>query len=191
MEYVLLTLSWTIFYTLHSLLASSKLKRILRVKIGSGFKWYRLFYSAFSLVLIIGIMFQSALIPKMIWISKGTFAMYLGYLFAAFGTIILVKSAKKIALSNFIGFNTSEQKPEKLVISGIYSKIRHPLYAGLILVFLGYLFFSGSVTAAVHLACLLAYLPFGIYFEEKNLIDLYGDQYRDYRSKVPAILPWI
>jgi protein-S-isoprenylcysteine O-methyltransferase Ste14 len=136
-------------------------------------------------------MFQSALIPKMILISKGTFTIYLGYLFAAFGTIILVKSAKKIALSNFIGFNASEQKPEKLVISGIYSKIRHPLYAGLILVFLGYFFFSGSVTAAVHLACLLVYLPFGIYFEEKNLIDLFGDQYKVYRIKVPAILPWI
>lgn len=191
MQYILLTLSWTVFYTLHSLLASSKLKRILRVKIGSAFKWYRLFYSAFSLVLITGIMFQSALIPKMILISKGTFTIYLGYLFAAFGTIILVKSAKKIALSNFIGFNASEQKPEKLVISGIYSKIRHPLYAGLILVFLGYFFFSGSVTAAVHLACLLVYLPFGIYFEEKNLIDLFGDQYKVYRVKVPAILPWI
>ncbi|MDG1276240.1 MAG: isoprenylcysteine carboxylmethyltransferase family protein [Algoriphagus sp.] len=191
MEYILLTLSWTVFYTLHSLLASSKLKRILRVKIGSAFKWYRLFYSVFSLVLITGIMVQSALIPKIILISKGTFTIYLGYLFAAFGTIILVKSAKKIALSNFIGFNSSEQKQEKLVISGIYSKIRHPLYAGLILVFLGYFFFSGSVTAAVHLACLLVYLPFGIYFEEKNLIDLFGDQYKVYRTKVPAILPWL
>jgi len=191
MEYILLALSWAIFYTLHSLLASSKLKRILREKIGSAFKWYRLFYSVFSLILLIGVMIQSALIPKMMLISKGPFSTYLGYLFAAFGTIILVKSAKKISLSTFIGFKTKEQKSEKLVISGIYSKIRHPLYAGLILVFLGYFFFSGTLTAAVHLGCLLAYLPFGIYFEEKNLIDLFGDDYKEYRSNVPAILPWL
>lgn len=191
MEYILLTLSWTIFYVLHSLLASSKLKRILRVKIGSAFKWYRLFYSVFSLIFIVGITVQSALIPKMILLSTSTFSSYLGYLFAAFGTIILVKSAKQISLLKFIGFDPSEQIHEKLVISGIYSKIRHPLYAGLILVFLGYFFFSGSMTAVVHLACLLAYLPFGIYFEEKNLIAIYGDQYKVYRTKVPAIFPWI
>jgi len=192
MEYVLLALSWALFYTLHSFLASPKLKRILRGKIGSAFKWYKLFYTVLSIVLLVGILLQSALIPKITLIAKGSISEYLGYLFAGFGTIIAVKSSKKISVGNFFGLRpTVTLNHENLVISGIYSKIRHPMYAGLILIVLGYFFFSGSLTAAIQLACLLVYLPIGIYFEEKNLIELFGEEYKTYKSQVPAILPWI
>jgi protein-S-isoprenylcysteine O-methyltransferase Ste14 len=191
MEYVLLTLSWALFYTLHSFLASPKLKRILRGNIGSAFKWYRLCYTVLSIVLLVGILLQSALIPKIILIAKGSLSEYLGYLFAGFGTMITVKSTKKVSLAKFLGFSPVTLNQESLVISGIYSKIRHPMYAGLILIMLGYFFFSGSLTAAIQLACLLVYLPIGIYFEEKNLIELFGEEYKTYKSQVPAILPWI
>ena len=191
MDYLLLFLSWAIFYTLHSSFAASKLKRFFLVKIGFTQKWYRLFYSIGSTLFILGILFQSAKIPVQIIFSKGPFTEYLAYVFAGFGTIILVKSMKQISIAGFLGIRPEKEIPEKLVITGLYSKIRHPLYAGLLLIFIGYFFFAGTVAAAVHLGSLILYLPLGIYFEEKNLLIKYGSAYRDYQEKVPPILPYI
>jgi protein-S-isoprenylcysteine O-methyltransferase Ste14 len=94
------------------------------------------------------------------------------------------------SIGKFIGTRPEEPQTEKkLIRAGWYSRMRHPLYAGLLLIFLGYFFVAGTYSAMVHLACLIAYLPIGIYFEEKNLIDEFGADYKKYREKVPAIFP--
>ncbi len=191
MDYLLLALSWALFYSLHSIFAASKLKRFFRRKIRSGIKWYRLFYSIGSTAFILGILIQSILIPAFPLFAKGSITDYIAYVCAGFGTIIFVKSTKQISIKKFLGLTAESNAPEPLVTSGIYSKIRHPLYAGLFLIFTGYLFFAGTLAAVVHLGCLVCYLPIGIYFEEKNLRSIYGEAYQDYQSKVPPILPWI
>lgn len=189
MNYLLLALCWIIFYTLHTLLAASKLKRILEVKLGNSYKWYRLIYTLISLLLFFGIIVQAVLIPKTILIPKGDLTDYLGYMLAGFGTIIATKSSKNYSIKRFLGINPSLKESEELITTGLYSKVRHPLYAGLVLIFLGYFLFAGTISSAVHLGCLLLYLPFGIYFEEKNLEFQFGEAYQQYKSEVPALIP--
>ncbi|MEB2773921.1 isoprenylcysteine carboxylmethyltransferase family protein [Algoriphagus sp. D3-2-R+10] len=189
MNYVLLTLSWIIFYTLHSILAASKLKRILQGKWGKAYKWYRLAYTLISVVLFIGIMIQALFIEKTIVIPKSDLTDYLAYMFAGFGTIIATKSIKNYSLKRFLGLDPSSKETETLDTTGLYSKVRHPLYAGLVLIFLGYFLFSGTVASAVHFGCLLLYLPFGTYFEEKKLVVQFGEAYQKYKSEVPSIIP--
>ncbi len=189
MNYVLLALSWIVFYTLHSTLAASKLKRILEGNWGNAYKWYRLAYTLISLLFFLGIMIQALLIPKTVLIPKGDITDYLGYMLAGFGTIIATKSSKNYSLKRFLGFEYSPKETETLVTTGLYSKVRHPLYAGLILIFAGYFLFAGTVSSAVHLGCLLLYLPVGIYFEEKNLVVQFSEAYQKYKSSVPAIIP--
>jgi protein-S-isoprenylcysteine O-methyltransferase Ste14 len=154
-------------------------------------KWYRLIYSIGSILFFFGILLQSALIPTYQILTKGSITEYLAYVFAGFGTIIMVKSAKQISLSRFLGIDSKPEQVEELVVSGLYSKVRHPLYAGLVLIFIGYFLFAGTASAAVHLTCLALYIPIGIYFEEKNLIASYGQTYREYQEKVPPFFPWI
>ena len=191
MSYALLALSWIIFYTLHSLLAASKLKRILELKWGGAYKWYRLVYTLVSLILFLGIMIEAVLIPKTTLIPKSDFTDYLGYMLAGFGTIIATKSSKNYSIKRFLGIIPSVDESEELITTGLYSKVRHPLYAGLVLIFVGYFLFAGTISSAVHLGCLLLYLPVGIYFEEKNLIIQFGEAYKEYKTEVPAIIPWI
>ena len=191
MDYIVLALSWAIFYSLHSILAASKLKRILEVKLGKAYKWYRLFYSFLSTVLFLGIVFQSLFIPNQILLTKSPFLTYVGYMMAALGTIIAIKASKEISLSSFLGTNLDHlsKTGEKLIITGWYARMRHPLYSGLILIFLGYFLVAGTLASGIHLLCLLLYLPFGIYNEEQKLIALFGDEYRDYQQKVPTVIP--
>lgn len=191
MDYIFLALSWAIFYSLHSILAASKLKRILEVKLGKAYKWYRVFYSFFSTALFLGIVIQSLFIPNLVILPKTPFLIYLGYMLAGLGTIIALRASKEISIFSFLGFNVNQnlQTGEKLITSGWYARMRHPLYSALILIFFGYLLVAGTATSGIHLLCLLIYLPFGIFYEEKNLIFLFGKEYQEYRQKVPAIFP--
>jgi protein-S-isoprenylcysteine O-methyltransferase Ste14 len=139
MEYILLSLSWAIFYSLHSILAASKLKRILTRKLGRPIKWYRIFYSLFSFVFFLGIVLQSLYIPHEVLLDQSALGTYFGYLFASFGTIVVLKASKQISISSFLGVKPSNEIfAERLVIQGWYARVRHPLYGGLILIFGGY-----------------------------------------------------
>lgn len=191
MNYIFLAFSWAIFYSLHTILAASKVKKNLEVKLGNAYKWYRLFYSFLFFVLFLGIVIQSLFIPNLVLMQKTPILLYIGYMLAALGTIIAIKASKEISLSSFIGINPGRlsKTGEKLIISGWYARMRHPLYSALILIFLGYFLVAGTITSGVHLLSLLIYLPFGIYYEEQNLICKFGKEYRDYQQKVPSIFP--
>jgi len=188
MVYILLLLSWSFFYFTHSIFASAKLKRILKVRMKDSFKWYRLLYTIFSLLLFLAILIQSSLIPPQNFLPQNPLMTYFGYMLAAFGTIILVKSSKQIKMKEFLGVETLD-KPTKLIKSGLYSRVRHPLYLGLLMIFLGYVLVSAQYTALIHFFCLLFYLPFGIYFEEKNLVSQFGKEYQEYQKYIPMLFP--
>ncbi len=183
-------LSWGLFYSLHTALASGKLKRFLEAKWPQEMKWYRLFFTLFSTLLFIGILVQALFLPNQKMLETSPNLSYVGYMLATLGVVLTSRSLKEISFSSFLGLSGKKNEPtEHLVIRGIYSKIRHPLYLGLILIFLGYFLVSGTVGALIHLSCLIGYLPFGICIEEKNLLKKYGEAYADYQKTVPAIFP--
>ncbi|GMQ25276.1 hypothetical protein Aoki45_19580 [Algoriphagus sp. oki45] len=185
--YLLMALSWAVFYTIHSALAATKLKRILKAKWPNFYKNYRLLYSLLSLVLFFLLLVQASLLPPQLLFPPIQILSHLGYLVATLGVIVLLRSIREISVRKFL--IESEPDTNDLIIQGIYSKVRHPLYLGLLLIFGGYFIVSGTLGAGIHLACLMVYLPFGIYFEEQNLLEFFGEKYREYQMKVPAFFP--
>ena len=103
-----------------------------------------------------------------------------------FGVMLIQISFRVYRLRSFIGFAEEENKLRR---SGVLDWIRHPIYAGLILVILGFFLFIPNLPTLLSCACMLIYLPIGIYLEEKKMVKAFGQAYLDYRKEVPAIIP--
>ncbi len=77
-----------------------------------------------------------------------------------------------------------------LVTTGVYSKVRHPMYVAAILIFAGYwLFFSSLVSAPLWVAFSVLYVIKSIR-EERILADHYPD-YEDYMRRTWRFVPYL
>jgi protein-S-isoprenylcysteine O-methyltransferase Ste14 len=85
-------------------------------------------------------------------------------------------------------------KTDELTVIGPYAHLRHPLYAGALLVGSGFALMCGSAVASVVLPLGIVFF-FGYYLRYKERVEserleaLYGDAFRAYRDAVPRLLP--
>jgi protein-S-isoprenylcysteine O-methyltransferase Ste14 len=72
---------------------------------------------------------------------------------------------------------------QDLVTSGIYSRIRHPMYIGLVLLHIGFPLIFKSFAAACSTVLWAGFITVWTYFEEKNLERRFGQPYLDYKRQ--------
>jgi protein-S-isoprenylcysteine O-methyltransferase Ste14 len=74
----------------------------------------------------------------------------------------------------------------RLVVHGLYAWVRHPMLVGGLL----FLLTSGpSMNNLAFVGMYCIYMLIGAYYEERRLLRIFGDQYRDYRRQVGAFYP--
>jgi protein-S-isoprenylcysteine O-methyltransferase Ste14 len=133
--------------------------------------------------------------PALIWnVDHPDIAMGLISL-SLFGWVIVLTSTFLINHFELFGLHqvtsnlTGRPMPEQRFRTPLYYQfVRHPIYLGFIIAFwatpmmtVGHLLFAAVTTA---------YIIVGILLEERDLIDVYGDDYRDYRARVSMLVPW-
>ncbi len=184
LDHSILFLGWAVFYTLHSALLLPKVK----ARIGLKPKTYRLLYNLVSLLIIGLVLLVGAIIPSPLLMVPTPTHFYIGLMMATLGIFIIKRAFRAYSTGVFLGFK-AEPENRKLVIDGLQRKVRHPLYSGTILIFLGYFIYNPLLSSFVTLLALAIYLPIGIHLEEKKLIQKFGQIYIDYKKSVPAIFP--
>jgi protein-S-isoprenylcysteine O-methyltransferase Ste14 len=103
----------------------------------------------------------------------------IGFIIGAIGVVILITGI--VTLGKYF---TASMTPKGLVTHGIYSKIRHPIFFGVILVYLGMEFIFQSIYGLFLVIFVL--IPFYIYSaieEEKILSEKFKDKYISYKKK--------
>lgn len=80
---------------------------------------------------------------------------------------------------------------EPLVVEGPQRFVRNPLYLGAMMIFLGWGLITAATSSFMGFLFILAWFRFvQIPFEEKELRTRFGEQYLDYESDVPMLLPF-
>ena len=88
------------------------------------------------------------------------------------------------------GRNTEQQVAEVLNSTGIYSVVRHPLYLGNYLMWIGIVFFTESISFVIIVSLLFwIYYERIMFAEERFLERKFGDTYLTWSLNAPAFLP--
>ncbi len=95
----------------------------------------------------------------------------------------------------FLGKNWSQavtiKEDHKLITTGPYAVVRHPIYTGLLFGIIGTAIALGEWRGVMAVALVFSVLLHKLRMEEKWLTEQFGVSYKIYSGKVSAILPFI
>ncbi len=111
------------------------------------------------------------------------------FLFAILGFLVRSYTIGTTPLGTS-GRNTEEQVAEQLNTSGIYSLVRHPLYLGNYLMWIGIVLFTQNIEFTIIISLMYwLYYERIMFAEERFLERKFGNSYLDWSRKVPAFFP--
>ena len=105
---------------------------------------------------------------------SSSFSLPLGIVFAVIGFGLFVYSELK---------KGSVGEEQELVTTGIYSKLRHPMYVGIIIFHIGLPLIFKSFIALVSTVLWAVIILAWTVYEERNLVRQFGEKYNEYKRK--------
>jgi protein-S-isoprenylcysteine O-methyltransferase Ste14 len=114
-----------------------------------------------------------------------------GLLLIAGGIILYAKARHGFLPLQLSGHHElePERHEQQLVVAGIRQRVRHPIYLGHLLEMLGWSVGTGLLVCWALTAFALLTGIGMIRSEEKELVGRFGQSYREYQQRVPAIVP--
>jgi methanethiol S-methyltransferase len=186
-----LIILWLSFGISHSLLAATNVRAFFEKLTPNNPNYFRLIYNGISLFLLYLIVEKTIKLNEFMPILNNYFlikiiggALILSSMYVLFGV------AKQMNLGAFLGFKKEENR-EGLMTDGWYQIVRHPLYFGLILLFLGVFLVFPTWGVFISLVFSKLYILIGIEFEEKKLRRVFGQDYVDFSNGKKKFIPFI
>lgn len=113
-------------------------------------------------------------IPNMVRMIIGFPILILSGIFAKYGLGIVFGEVRK--------------KPE-IIEKGVFNIVRHPIYFGSILLYLGLTILTCSIASAIVWIIIVIFYYYISRYEEKLLLKEFGKEYKSYMERVPMLIP--
>jgi protein-S-isoprenylcysteine O-methyltransferase Ste14 len=144
--------------------------------------------------ILLALFWQWRPMPEVVWNVDATWARVALHATAFVGWATVFASSFMVSHWDLFGLRQTflpalgrRYVPLPFKITGLYRLVRHPLMLGFLIAFwatptmtMGHLFFSVMTTA---------YIIVGVSIEERDLVAHFGDRYREYQERVPAVVP--
>jgi len=104
------------------------------------------------------------------------------------GIVLFILSGYLARKGLSIVFGEERQKPG-VIRNSVFGVVRHPIYLSEILLYLGFLMLSTSLVAALIWIIAIGFLHYISRYEEKLLLERFGEEYRQYMNEVPMWIP--
>ena len=197
-DVVILIILFALYGFVHSVLASEKVKIFFHNSFGKRIAFYRIGYNIFS-VITLYLIWDLAPQPSLQIYTLPQPYDYLVLIPQFLSLVGVIWCFKYIGFREFAGLSQidrylknqySENDLDEIYtlrIEGPYKYSRHPVYFFSII----FLLFR----AEMNLFYLTMFISFTVYFyigshyEEKKMVSLFGDEYKNYRNNVPRIFP--
>ena len=114
----------------------------------------------------------------------------LNMVFSILGIILIILGVAFWISAVLISNITAEIESNKLVTTGIYSYVRHPIYAAFLYIAIGLILITQNILLFILPLFFWAFLTVAMKkTEEKWLAERYGDEYLAYSKKVNRFFP--
>ncbi|MEO8678509.1 MAG: methyltransferase [Vicinamibacterales bacterium] len=180
---------FSVFALHHSAMARSGAKHWIARVVPAELE--RSVYVWISSLLFLAVLWMWEPMPGTAWEATGAtmWGLRLGQLL---GLWLTLRSAAVLDIMELNGVRQLNRKtrPVEFTVAGPFSLVRHPIYLGWILLVFGAPLMT--VTRLVFAAVSSAYLIIAIPWEERSLVESFGERYRTYQKQVKwRLLPWV
>lgn len=181
-----------LFAVQHSVMARRKFKKWSTRLVPEPIQ--RSTYVLVSALLLLFVFWQWRPMPDVVWELQHPILQRLTELLFWLGWLIAIHSSFLIDHGEIFGLRQirlyvrgQPYTPVKFKMPDVYRYVRHPLMLGLLTAFwaapvmtLGHFVFAFAFTV---------YVLIGVRLEERDLVELYGEAYQEYRRRVPMLIP--
>jgi len=193
-----LALTFLFFAAQHSFTVSDTLKNlVIRIMGERAFAGrFRLLFTLWNLLLFSFLLSYWRGLPDRPLFTPAPAFIWPLHLIQILGLWVLYRAGKEIDLLHFVGIRQwihlqkRQSSPgEVLITSGIYGRVRHPIYLGSILILWGELHLLKTANGLLFVILATAYFAIGSFMEERRMVRQFGDTYLRYQEKTGRFLP--